>query len=181
MQAGDELVGVSDGAAWIEALYETLGIPQIIDVFHARQYLERVMVQLGWSEGERAEERGRWLRGEVDAAEWLCTYSPPPTAPEGQRWSEEASTARQYLEGRADRMRYPTYKARGWPIGSGQHGKGARMKRSGMPWSRPGASQMATLRLRAVPGAKWPIFIPLATKSRIFEMHPHWIVFCYGT
>lgn len=104
-----------------------------------------------------------------------------PTAPERQRWSEEASTALQYLEGRADRMRYPTYKARGWPIGSGQHVIGARIKRSGMPWSRPGASQMATLRLRAVPGAKWPIFIPLATKSRIFEMHPHWIVFCYGT
>lgn len=71
-------------------------------MLHARQYLEAVMAQLGWS--------------------------------------EEASTARQYL------MRYPTYTARGWPIGSGQHGKGARMKRSGMLWSGTGTSQMAALR-----------------------------------
>lgn len=82
----------------------------------------------------------------MDGREWLCTYSPPPTAPERQRWSEEASAALQYLEQWADRMHYPTYKAQGWPIGSGQHGKGARMKRSGMPWSRPGASRMAALR-----------------------------------
>lgn len=67
------------------------------------------MVQLGWSEGERAEERGRWLRGEVDAAEWLRTY----VSAKRQTWSEEASTALQYLEGRVDRMRYPSYKARG--------------------------------------------------------------------
>ena len=43
-----------------------------------------------------------------------------PIAPERQSWSEEARSAIQYLEQRADRMDYPAYKARGWPIGSGQ-------------------------------------------------------------
>jgi len=82
VQRQDEVVGVSDGAVWIEQLYQTLGIPQVIDVFHASQYLEQVMLELGWS--------------------------------------EEARSAIQYLEQRADRMDYPAYKARGWPIGSGQ-------------------------------------------------------------
>ena len=114
VQRQDEVVGVSDGAVWIEQLYQTLGIPQVIDVFHASQYLEQVMLELGWS--------------------------------------EEARSAIQYLEQRADRMDYPAYKARGWPIGSGQvegmnkHVIGARMKRSGMQWSRPGASRTAAHR-----------------------------------
>ena len=103
------------------------------------------MLELGWSE----EERRRWLRGAVAGGEWLGTYCPPPTAPERQSWSEEARSAIQYLEQRADRMDYPAYKGRGWPIGSGQvegmnkHVIGARMKRSGMQWSRPGASRPA--------------------------------------
>jgi len=152
VQRQDEVIGVSDGAVWIEQLYQTLGIPQVIDVFHASQYLEQVMLELGWSEEERAEERRRWLRGEVAGGEWLGTYCPPPTAPERQSWSEEARSAIQYLEQRADRMDYPAYKDRGWPIGSGQvegmnkHVIGARMKRSGMQWSRPGASRTAAHR-----------------------------------
>ena len=71
VQGQDEVVGVS-GAVWIEQLYQTLGIPQVIDVFHASQYLEQVMLELGWS----AEERRRWLRGEVAGGEWLGTLLP---------------------------------------------------------------------------------------------------------
>jgi hypothetical protein len=146
----DSLIGVSDGAIWIEQLYQTLGIPQIIDVFHATQYLDQVLIQLGWSEAERDQERAIWCRGEINVSQWLKTFCPPPTA--RQTWSEEAKTAIQYLEQRANRMNYPEYKAKGWPIGSGQiegmnkHVIGSRMKRSGMHWSRVGASRMAALR-----------------------------------
>lgn len=57
-----------------------------------------------------------------------------------------------YLETRLEHMDYPGYKAKGWPIGSGQvegmnkNVIGNRMKRSGMHWSRPGAARMASLR-----------------------------------
>jgi len=151
----DSLIGVSDGAVWIEQLYQTLGIPQIIDVFHATQYLDTVMIQLGWSEVERHHERNSWLRGEINAGQWLKTFCPPPTAPDRQTWSDEAKTAIQYLEQRQDRMNYQDYKAKGWPIGSGQvegmnkHVIGSRMKGSGMHWSRPGASRMAAWRAHA--------------------------------
>jgi hypothetical protein len=148
----DCLIGVSDGAIWIEQLYETLGIPQIIDVFHSSQYLDQIMVQLGWSETERNYERTLWLAGQISATQWLKTFCPPPTAPQRLSWTQEAQTAIQYLEQRANRMNYPDYKTKGWPIGSGQiegmnkHVIGSRMKRSGMHWSRPGASRMAALR-----------------------------------
>ena len=146
------MIGVSDGAVWIEQIYETLGIPQIIDVFHASQYLDTIMIQLGWSEHERQEERAIWCRGEINVAEWIKTFCPPATAHERMAWSDEAKTAIQYLEQRSNRMNYKDYKAKGWPIGSGQiegmnkHVIGSRMKRSGMHWSRPGASRMAALR-----------------------------------
>lgn len=153
VKTGETLVAVSDGAVWIEHLCQSLGIPQVIDVFHASQYLETVLLQLGWSEAERQAERAIWLRGEVNASAWLQTYCPPPAAPQRQGWSGEAKTAIEYLEQRSNRMNYKDYKALNWPIGSGQvegmnkHVIGSRMKRSGMQWSRSGASRMAALRV----------------------------------
>lgn len=150
VHVSDSLIGVSDGARWIEELFGTLGIPQVIDVYHASQYLEQVMVQLGWSEEVRLDERQRWLRGEVNAAEWLPSYVPPASL--RRSWTAEALQAIGYLEARASKMAYRDFKARGWPIGSGQvegmnkHVIGSRMKRSGRHWSRPGASRMAALR-----------------------------------
>jgi len=135
----DEVVGVS-GAVWIEQLYQTLGIPQVIDVFHASRYLEQVMLELGWS--------------------------------------AEARSAIQYLEQRADRMDYPAYKGRGWPIGSGQvegmnkHVIGARMKRSGMQWSRPGASRTAAHRAQLC--SSHPLVAFEALRWRAFPVRNCW-------
>jgi len=109
--------------------------PQVIDVYHASQYLEQVMVELGWSEQVRLDERRRWLRGKVNAAEWLPSYLPPASLP--RSWTAEALPAIGYLEVRASKMAYRDFKARGWPIGSGQvegmnkHVIGSRMKRYG--------------------------------------------------
>lgn len=70
-------------------------------------------------------------------------------------WSEEALGALQYLEKRLNNMDYPSFKARGYPIGSGQvEGMnksviGNRLKRSGMQWSREGAATMASLRAQS--------------------------------
>jgi hypothetical protein len=67
-------------------------------------------------------------------------------------WDESSQTALRYLEERQQSMNYPSYKARGLPIGSGQvEGMnksviGYRMKQSGMHWSRSGAGRMAALR-----------------------------------
>jgi hypothetical protein len=147
----DVLVGVGDGAAWVEGLFDCLGVEQrILDVYHATLYLEKVMLAMQWSEAEREAERRLWLRGEVNARDWLRDFLPQPQV--WLQWPTEAQTALAYLEQRLDHMDYRDYRAKDWPIGSGQiEGAnksviGARMKRGGMRWSHEGISRMAALR-----------------------------------
>lgn len=145
----DQIIALSDGAVWIADLLELLGILQILDVFHAAEYFEKILVALGWNEELRLTERRLLLRGEIDMGVWLGTFliTVDPSA-----WNDEARTALQYLQTRTHLMTYPSFKARGYPIGSGQiegmnkHVIGARMKRSGMQWSRDGASRMGAFR-----------------------------------
>lgn len=118
VRENDQLIGVSDGAPWIEGLFEALNVPQVIDVYHACGYLDTLMQELGWSETERQQTRQCWQRGEVNAANWLAEHVPRHGTQ--SLWSEEAQTAVNYLYERADRMHYRDYKAKGWPIGSGQ-------------------------------------------------------------
>jgi hypothetical protein len=146
----DTVVGLSDGASWLAELFSSLGIPHVIDVYHSSSYLDTVMTAMAWSEHERQQERRSWLRGEICARTWLQRYLPVPTM--RSKWPPEAHVAVRYLEARLEHMDYPDYRAKGWPIGSGQvegmnkNVIGNRMKRSGMHWSRPGAARMASLR-----------------------------------
>lgn len=153
LRAQDVLVGLGDGAPWVAATLELMGAAVVLDVFHAVSYVDTVMEHLGWNEPTRLDERRAWLRGEHDAEQWLKTHLPAP--PGRRHWSEAGCTAARYLLDRVEQMHYPSYRAQGWPIGSGQiEGAnksviGHRMKRAGQHWSRPGAAGMAALRARA--------------------------------
>ena len=149
----DTLVGLGDGAPWVCATLKLMGAQVVLDVFHAVGYLDTVMECLGWDETLRLNERRAWLRGECDAAQWLTTFLPNADVRTG--WSEAGCTAARSLLDRVDQMHYPSYRAHGWPIGSGQiEGAnksviGHRMKRAGQHWSRSGAAGMAAIRARA--------------------------------
>lgn len=153
LHAQDVLVGLGDGAPWVAATLELMGATVVLDVFHAVGYVDTVMEHLGWDEATRLDERRAWLRGEHDAGQWLKTHLPTP--PGRHHWSEAGCTAARYLLERVHQMHYPSYRAQGWPIGSGQiEGAnksviGHRMKRAGQHWSRDGAAGMAALRSRA--------------------------------
>jgi hypothetical protein len=146
----DRLVGVSDGAVWIDHLFAMLSIEQVIDVYHALEYVVVLMNALGWSEMEQAAERRLWCKGAVNAGDWLTTFGPVIRALPAL--SDEVLQALKYLEARADRMAYKDLRAQGLPIGSGQvEGMnkaviGGRLKQCGMRWSRGGASRMGLLR-----------------------------------
>ncbi len=152
LRQNDEVIGLSDGATWIKHLYENLGIPHIIDVYHSSSYLDTVMENLGWDEDRRTQTRRAWVTGNIKAAEWLQEHNPDEAV--WRSWNEPSQTAWRYLEERQQHMDYPSYKTRGLPIGSGQvEGAnksviGFRMKQSGMQWSRSGAGRMASLRAR---------------------------------
>lgn len=150
LRQDDELIGLSEGAEWIKNLFDSLGIEQIIDVYHASSYLDTVMQALSWDDTRREETRRSLLRGEINISQWLQTHLSEPE--QWLSWDDETLTALRYLEERQQQMDYPSYKARGLAIGSGQvEGMnksviGFRMKQSGMHWSRSGAGRMASLR-----------------------------------
>jgi len=146
----DTLIGLGDGAAWIENIFHQLADVHITDVYHACEYLEIIMQAMGWNEVTRTRHRRDWFNGRVSAKAWLESYLPEPEL--WLTWDETQRSALVYLEKRLDSMDYPTFTAKGYPIGSGQVEAmnksviGNRMKRSGMHWSREGAARMASMR-----------------------------------
>ena len=152
VQQRDTLIGLADGSAWIDHLFEDLGVTvRILDVYHATLYLDKGMLALGGDHEKRSAERGSWLRGDINANVWLNHYIPQD--PEvWLTWSDEAQVALAYLDKRLQQMNYFDFKELGYPIGSGQiEGAnksviGARMKRGGMRWSHEGINRMAILR-----------------------------------
>jgi hypothetical protein len=146
----DFIVGVGDGAPWVEDILDLLADIRITDVFHSCQYLDTLMQELGWDEAKRAPHRRAWCQGEVSAQDWLSLHLPLPS--QRQLWSKEANTALDYFITRLEHMDYPAFKANRYPIGSGQveamnkNVIGNRLKRSGMHWSKQGASAMAATR-----------------------------------
>lgn len=153
----DCLIGIADGATWLDALFNSLGVHRrILDVYHAVEYLERVLSYWGWDETRRLEERKCWYRGEVNGQARLGAlrgtltkeYAHPAS------WSFEAQTDWSYLNSHAERgeLEYADFRTQGWPIGSGQiEGANksvinARMDRGGMFWSKQGIARMAALR-----------------------------------
>jgi hypothetical protein len=149
----DVIVGIGDGAVWVEEALDLLADIRITDVFHSCQYLETLMQALAWDEAQRSEQRRLWCRGEISAQHWLSLHLPLPK--QRQDWSEEALTALSYFTTRLEHMDYPAFKAKGYPIGSGQveamnkNVIGNRLKRSGMHWSKQGAAAMAASRALA--------------------------------
>ncbi len=157
--AQDTLIGLGDGAKWIDTIFTHLAATRITDVFHAATYLNVVMQALHWDEAERTRHRRDWYRGDISARDWLEQYLPEPEL--WMTWQDNALSALNYLEQRLDSMDYPSFKNKRYPIGSGQvEGMnkaviGHRMKRSGMHWSPSGAKGMASLRAQTC--AKHPL------------------------
>ncbi len=116
----DMLIGLADGAVWIADLFADLGVHRhVLDVFHASQYLETVMVGLGWSDSQRLEHRRDWLHGEVDGLAWLNWHVTPDRS---AGFDAVAQKAFGYLNRQAflGRLAYPALKREGFEvIGSG--------------------------------------------------------------
>ena len=151
MKQNDTLIAVGDGAPWLDGLFEDMGVTvRILDVFHATEYLDKVMLALGWDEEKRSAERFSWYRGDINARVWLKHYLSDPEI--WLAWDDNDLNALKYLEQRLDQMDYFDFKEKSYPIASGviegaaNSVIAARMRRSGRRWSHSGIKRMATLR-----------------------------------
>jgi hypothetical protein len=150
-----ELVVLADGAAWIWNL-AAAQFPtalQILDFFHASQHLFTVAHScLG--EGtpaakEWVRERQHELKADrVEAVLEAITAFVPRGAEQRQLLLTEAG----YFRNNAERMRYGTYLAKGYQIGSGvmeatcKHVVAQRVDQAGMHWSKETAEAVLALR-----------------------------------
>jgi hypothetical protein len=154
-----ELVVVADGAAWIWSLVD-LHFPHatcILDWFHATEYVWAASAVLKAATGEQqqawAEEQlGRMWAGKVDEVITVLEAH----AADGEAMGEAA----RYFRNQQERMAYPVYRARGFPVGSGTMESGCkqvvsgRLKGAGMRWGAMGAREVVKVRAW-LKGERW--------------------------
>ena len=149
----DDLVFISDGAKWqwnwITACYPKA--TQILDFYHAMVHVGSYIsvVEKGAEKSELIEHLGHILKHEC-LQECRKIVDPTDCPTKVQRL--EKAKLNQYLDNKAERMKYLQYLERGLLIGSGAIESAhrtvmqRRMKLAGQRWSKKGAKHMLNLR-----------------------------------
>ena len=146
---------IGDGAAWVWKLRRT-HFPravEILDFYHAAQYMEPLLDLWGLDGKERKALRAKWRRwllaGRVGRLIEACAArAAGASVKKAAAWRE----ALRYYQNNKGRMKYDEYLAKGWFIGSGvvesacRTVVGERFKRAGMRWSRKGAEALLPFR-----------------------------------
>ena len=163
VEAAQEVVVLGDGAAWIWGLAQEHwpSAVHILGFWHASEHLWSMGRALFGEEGERVGPwvegvKARLARGKVGEMieEWRSLDAQSP-----QLFSKELT----YFRNQSARMKYPAYRRKGYPIGSGsaesanRHVVGVRVKQSGMRWLDRGVRGILALRalLRSGRWTQW--------------------------
>jgi hypothetical protein len=158
-----ELVFLGDGAVWIWNLV-TRFFPnaiQIVDWYHAEEYLEKVAVAAFPDLAQRAT----WLE---TAKQALWDGLVEQVVSDCQMLSASCELARKavlYFNTNAERMRYASFRAAGFMVGSGT--------------IESGCKQIVTQRLK-LPGAQWTVEGAVKTaKARAAWLSHQWQTLCH--
>jgi hypothetical protein len=161
-----DLIAVTDGGNGLEeALQRHLAedLQTILDWYHAAEHLcDFAKVWHAHDEEARTQWQAQ-AQGILyeQGGEALLTYLHPLVLPLGAsaQTQEELRKLIGYFENNRHRTDYPTYRQKGWDIGSGPTEAGCkiigeRLKGSGMRWVEDGAASVASLRALYVSGGK---------------------------
>jgi hypothetical protein len=173
-----QLIAVTDGGNGIEeALRRGLAdnLRTILDWYHAAQHVHafgHVCFGAGSPKARAWNRRACDLlyeQGGTGLLAFLRRWKLPTAAP--PEAVEEFRKLQGYFENNEHRTDYPTYRAKGWDIGSGPTEAGCkiigeRLKGSGMRWVEKGAEAVGALRALYVSGAKlWDGFWASGAKA----------------
>jgi hypothetical protein len=155
MRAGEaqRMFWVSDAAGWIDkGVQEQLPMAiRIIDIWHAREHIHEASRGIYPDKDDKARQ---WAQRYCEVLEdsggyalWNRLRHARYAEPDRQKSVE---VLRKYLHKNSDRLAYPAYKSRGYPISSGTMESfckqlGQRMKGPGMRWNIGNVTPMATL------------------------------------
>lgn len=159
-----ELIFLGDGAKWIWRLVDTHypKAVQIVDWYHAEEYLEKVAKDAFPND----EKRNSWLEDARSALWWGDTAFVIRACEALSQHSEEAATALTYFRNNHHRMRYDYFRKKGYMIGSGT--------------IESACKQIVSQRLRCS-GAQWKVEgARLTAKSRAARLsaNTHWETLC---
>jgi hypothetical protein len=166
VQQVSELIAITDGGNGLEeALARNLAdnLTTILDWYHAAEHLSD-FAKVWHSRDEAAREAWREevtgllyeQGGEALLTRLQALVLPPDTSAEVR---EELRKLIGYFENNRHRTDYPSYRQKGWDIGSGPTEAGCkiigeRLKGSGMRWVEAGAATVAALRALYVSGGQ---------------------------
>lgn len=165
-------LGIADGAASNWRFLEQHTERQLIDFFHASEYLGQ-LAQAAYPQRQAEGQRARWQREHASALKH------DPNALDGlieeaarlaqrrtlsQTLREGAISAWTYFTNHRHQMDYPGFLAAGWPIGSGVTEAARktlvkqRLCASGMRWKSKGAGIVLSLRALTQTTGRWDQF-----------------------
>lgn len=161
--------GVADGAACNWTWIERHTTWQVLDFWHAAEYLHGASSATGGGEAAEqgwAETACHRLKQENGAAAQLLAEmkNRRQEGVRGKAKREALDKAITYFENNQDKMDYAVYRAMGLPIGSGVTEAAckciakARMCGSGMRWDTKGAAEVLSLRTMVKTEGRWDEF-----------------------
>lgn len=174
LRTAETVLVLGDGGTWIDPLTqrERLCDQRIVDFHHAVEHLyDAARAALGRASPAAtalAEQMKGWLHdGPFDRVlETLRGHAqragPPKTGDDREHPRRVLTNALDYFEKHRAHMEYPTYRKKGWPIGSGVTESGVkqfnkRVKGTEQFWTTPGAESILALRgLWLSQDARWP-------------------------
>jgi len=132
LRDAQQVLVIADGGNWIDPLVKrTLhGIVRILDYYHASEHVWEVARAVCGGDERKRERYGeqleawlwdgqtRKLLGELSRQSKLL--GPPAASVSAEDPRRVVASNLQYFTHREDQMDYPAYRAKGWPIGSGQ-------------------------------------------------------------
>jgi len=157
MDQADRWVAISDGGAGIED-WLRLNFPRvetvILDFYHAAEYLSEWSKVLHADVDEAKRVASEWChRLKHEGGELvLSDLQKMDVSSRGAAVQEAHRVLLVYFGNQVHRMDYPSYRSKGWLIGSGpvesacKQVVGQRMKGSGMRWGETGADAVCHLR-----------------------------------
>ena len=154
-----DVVIIGDGATWIRNMGHEL-FPeaiQILDLYHLKENIYKY-AKHKFSQNEK--EYVPWAEMLIDKLEKGKASEALNLLPKGEKLPAGVPNLRGYISNNIDKVDYPTYKAKGYFVGSGAVESAnkvilqRRLKQSGMRWSVPGAQSVLSLRAK-VESDRW--------------------------
>jgi hypothetical protein len=142
---------LGDGAPWIWNLADEFfpGAVQIVDLFHAKEYLSKVAKAIYGTGSDLAAHWAKQRHDDLDEGKLDAVVTAVRLHAET---NDEARKCADYVTRNRQRMRYPKFRAQGLCTSTGvleagcKVAIGTRLKRAGMHWTVAGADAIIALR-----------------------------------